>query len=130
MRRLSRFSWNAAVAGLAVAIGVLTAGSLAGAQEVLTYKGEIVEVSCFKKGVAQSTGAAHVACAKECVQKGQPLGILTEGDGLVKITGDYAANKYAKLMDFIGKTVEVRGTDDRYLDYSRAIKVTSIKLSK
>jgi len=130
MRRLSRFSWNAAVAGLAVAVGVLTAGSLAGAQEVLTYKGEIVEVSCFKKGVAQSTGAAHVACAKECVQKGQPLGILTEGDGLVKITGDYAANKYAKLMDFIGKTVEVRGTDDRYLDYSRAIKVTTIKLSK
>jgi hypothetical protein len=130
MRRLSRFSWNAAVAGLAVAVGVLTAGSVAGAQEVLTYKGEIVEVSCFKKGVAQSTGAAHVACAKECVQKGQPLGILTEGDGLVKITGDYAANKYAKLMDFIGKTVEVRGTDDRYLDYSRAIKVTSIKLSK
>src|SRR5262245_17996684 len=130
MRRLSRFSWNAAVAGLAVAVGVLTAGSLAGAQEVLTYKGEIVEVSCFKKGVAQSTGAAHVACAKECVQKGQPLGILTEGDGLVKITGDYAANKYAKLMDFICKTVEVRVTDDRYLDYSRAIKVTTIKRSK
>src|SRR5262245_23108749 len=101
---------------LVIAVGVLAGGSLTGAQEALTYKGEIVEVSCFKKGVAQSTGAAHVACAKECVQKGQPLGILTEGDGLVKITGDYAANKYAKLIEFIGKTDEIRDTDDLDLD--------------
>ena len=114
-----------------VAAGMLWAGSLSiSAQEQLTYKGEIVEVSCFKQGVAKGTGAAHVTCAKECVAKGQPLGILTEGDGLVKITGDYAANKYAKMLDFIGKQVEVRGTDDRYLDYSRAIKITSVKLVK
>jgi hypothetical protein len=96
------------------------------AQEAMTLRGEIVELSCFSKGVAQSTGPAHVACAKECVQKGQGLGILTEGDGLLKITGDYAANKYAKLVDYIGKQVEVRGTSDRYLDYSRAIKVIRI----
>ena len=114
-----------------VAAGLLSMGSLAvGAQETLTYRGEIVEVSCFGKGVAKSTGPSHVACAKECVQKGQALGILTEGDGLVKITGDYAANKYAKLLDYIGKQVEVRGASDRYLDYSRAIKVASVKLVK
>ena len=122
MRRLSAI----------VAVGFLSAGSLAvGAQETLTYRGEIVEASCFRtKGVANSTGPSHVTCAKECVQKGQALGILTEGDGFVKITGDYAANKYAKLLDYIGKQVEVRGADDRYLDYSRAIKITSIKLVK
>ena len=113
------------VAGL-----LLGAPAATGAQDAqgsaLTLRGEIVEVSCFSKGVAQSTGASHVACAKDCVQKGQPLGILTEEDGLLKITGDYAANKYAKLVDFIGKQVEVRGTSDRYLDYSRAIKVTAV----
>ena len=96
----------------------------------MTLRGEIVEVSCFAKGVAQSTGPSHVACAKECVQKGQALGILTEGDGLVKITGEYAANKYAKLVDYVGKQVEVRGTTDRYLDYSRAIKATAITVSR
>ena len=100
------------------------------AQAAMTLRGEIVELSCFAKGVAQSTGASHVACAKECVQKGQALGILTEGDGLVKITGDYAANKYAKLVDYVGKQVEVRGTADRYLDYSRAIKVTAITAAR
>ena len=122
MRRLSTL----------VAAGLLSIASVAvGAQETLTYRGEIVEASCFRtKGVANSTGPSHLACAKDCVQKGQPLGILTEGDGFVKITGDYAANKYAKLLDYIGKQVEVRGTDDRYLDYSRAIKVASVKLVK
>jgi hypothetical protein len=34
---------------------------------------------------------------------------LTDGDGLVKITGDYAAEKYAKLLPYVGRQVEVTG---------------------
>jgi hypothetical protein len=97
------------------------------AQQPLTVRGEIVEVSCYTKlGVDKSTGAAHVACAKDCVSKGQALAILTDGDGLLKITGDYAADKYAKLTTYIGRQVEMTGTPDRYLDYSRAIRVTKV----
>ena len=97
------------------------------AQQALTLRGEIVEVSCYTKlGIDKSTGAAHAACAKECASKGQPLAILTDGDGLVKITGDYAANNFAKLMPYIGRQVEVSGTADRYLDYSRAIRVAKL----
>lgn len=114
--------------GLALAVIVGIQSLSLGAQQELTFKGEIVEVSCFTKlGVAKSTGDAHVACAKECAAKGQALGILTDGDGLIKITGDYAANKYEKLLPYVGKQVEVQGTDDRYLDYSRAIKVSKIR---
>jgi hypothetical protein len=110
-----------------VGVVLLLAGSTSTiAQETMTLRGEVVEVSCFPKGVAQATGAAHIACAKECVQKGQGLGVLSQEDGLVKVTGDYAANKYAKLVPFIGRRVEVVGTSDRYLDYSRAIKVTKL----
>lgn len=107
---------------------LLTSGLVAvSAQDSLTMRGEIVEVSCYSKlGVEKSTGAAHVACAKDCVSKGQPLAILTDGEGLIKITGDYAANKYAKLVTYIGRQVEVTGTTDRYLDYSRAIRVTKL----
>lgn len=107
---------------------LLTSGLVAvSAQDSLTMRGEIVEVSCYSKlGVEKSTGAAHVACAKDCVSKGQPLAILTDGEGLIKITGDYAANKYAKLVTYIGQQVEVTGTTDRYLDYSRAIRVTKL----
>jgi hypothetical protein len=102
-------------------------GAFVRAQQPLTLRGEIVEVSCYTKlGIEKSTGAGHVACAKECVGKGQALAILTDGDGLIKITGDYAAEKYAKLVPYVGRQVEVTGTPDRYLDYSRAIKVTKL----
>jgi hypothetical protein len=102
-------------------------GTGAAAQQPLTVRGEIVEVSCYTKlGIEKSTGTGHVACAKECAAKGQPLAILTDGDGLLKITGDYAADKYAKLIPYVGRQVEVSGTPDRYLDYSRAIKVTKL----
>ena len=108
------------VAGVAMSAGVHT-------QQPLTVRGEIVEVSCYTKlGIEKSTGAGHIACAKECAGKGQPLAILTDGDGLLKITGDYAADKYAKLLPYVGRQVEVTGTPDRYLDYSRAIKVTKL----
>lgn len=110
-----------------VILAAAAMGAFVHAQQPLTLRGEIVEVSCYTKlGIEKSTGAGHLACAKECVGKGQALGILTDGDGLLKITGDYAAEKYAKLLPYVGRQVEVTGTPDRYLDYSRAIKVTKI----
>jgi len=77
-----------------------------------TLKGEILEISCYReKGVAGSTGAAHVACARDCVSKGGSLGILTDGDGLFKVVGELEKNKYAKLVSYIGKNVELTGTE-------------------
>jgi len=111
---------------IVVAVLVGTAGSSAAAED-LALKGEIVELSCYSKlGVAGGTGVAHIACAKECVAKGQALGILTDGEGLIKITGSFAENKYGKLVEHIGRQVELRGTDARYLDYSRAINVSRV----
>ena len=79
----------------------------------ITYTGEIVDISCYKaKGVAGGTGAAHADCAKVCIlQKDAALGILTDGDGLFKIWGSAAKDKYAKLQPYIGQTVEVTGTE-------------------
>lgn len=79
----------------------------------LTHTGEIVDISCYKaKGVAGGTGAAHADCAKVCIlQKDAAVGILTDGDGLFKIWGSAAKDKYAKLQPYIGQTVEVTGTE-------------------
>lgn len=79
----------------------------------MTLTGEIVDISCYKsKGVAGGTGAAHVDCAKICVlQKDAAVGILTDGDGLFKIWGAAAKDKYAKVMPYIGQTVEITGTE-------------------
>jgi DNA/RNA endonuclease YhcR with UshA esterase domain len=75
--------------------------------------GEIVEISCYKqKGVAAGTGEAHVACAKQCVlDKGAALGILSDGDGLFRLWGNLARDKYAKLMPYLGQTVTITGTE-------------------
>ena len=79
----------------------------------LTYTGEIVDISCYKsKGVAGGTGAAHADCAKICIlQKDAAVGILTDGDGLFKIWGTAAQNKYAKVVPFLGQQVEITGTE-------------------
>jgi hypothetical protein len=79
----------------------------------MTMTGEIVDISCYKsKGVAGGTGAAHADCAKICIlQKDGAVGILTDGDGLFRIWGSAAQNKYAKVMPFIGQTVEITGTE-------------------
>lgn len=83
-----------------------------GRGEEMTLRGEVVEVSCYKKkGVAEGTGANHIACAKECVKQGKALGLLSDGDGLFRIVGDLTKNDSANLVSYIGQTVEVRGTE-------------------
>lgn len=79
----------------------------------MTLTGEIVDISCYKaKGVAGGTGASHVECAKICIlEKGAQVGILSDGDGLFKIWGPMAANKFAKVMPFLGQQVEITGTE-------------------
>ena len=100
--------------------GLLALGTTVMAQEPvikrsapMTLTGEIVDISCYKsKGVAGGTGAAHVDCAKICIlQKDGAVGILTDGDGLFKIWGAAAKDKYAKVQPFIGQQVEITGTE-------------------
>ncbi len=115
----------------AMAVTLTLSAGLVAAQPELTIRGEVIDQSCYRKlGVEKGTGAAHLSCALDCAKKGQVLGILTDGDGLLKITGDYVANNNAKLIDYVGKYVEVSGTRDRFTDYSAAIKVTKITAAK
>lgn len=100
----------------------------------MTLTGEVVEISCYKqKGVAAGTGAAHVECAKLCVRtKNTALGILSDGDGLFRLWGTMARDKYAKLLPYVGQTVEVTGTEVMLSNnYDvRSFEVQSIKAAK
>ena len=101
------------------AMAIVVSVTLAGQEPVIkrsapmTLAGEIVDISCYKsKGVAGGTGAAHVDCARICIlQKDGAVGILTDGDGLFRIWGAAAKDKYAKVMPYIGQTVEITGTE-------------------
>ena len=77
-----------------------------------TMRGTIVEVTCFRQqGAATVSTPEQVGCAKKRVGEDGRLGILTEGDGLFQITGAFAANKYAKLIPFIGQRVDLSGAE-------------------
>jgi hypothetical protein len=73
-----------------------------------TIKGEVVEIACLTSKKDAGKGDAHAACAMSCAKRGQPMGILT-ADAVYTITGDYAADKNAKILDFVAKQVTVSG---------------------
>jgi len=93
----------------------------------MTVKGEVVDVACAVDKKAEGKGAAHASCAMACAKKGQPVGILT-ADAIYTVTGDYAASKNAKLLDFVAKNVIVTGEVSEK-DGVKSINVKSIKLA-
>ena len=64
----------------------------------MTVKGEVVDIACATGKKEAGKGDAHAACAMTCAKSGQPVGLLT-ADAIYTVTGDYAANKNAKLLD-------------------------------
>lgn len=96
----------AIVTGAAVVAALSMSAPLVAAD--MTVKGEVVDVACAIGKGDDGKGAAHAACAMSCARRGQPVGILT-ADAVYELTGDYAANRNAKLLDFVAKRVEVTG---------------------
>ena len=94
----------------------------------MTVKGEVVDISCATTKGAAGKGEAHAACAMSCAKSGQPVGIMT-ADAIYTVTGDYAAAKNAKLLDFVAKTVTVSG-DVTEKDGVKSINVKSIAVAK
>ena len=93
----------------------------------MTVKGEVVDVACSTAKKEAGHGAGHASCAMVCAKKGQPVGILT-ADAVYTVTGDYAANNNAKLLDFVAKNVIVTG-EVTEKDGQKVINVKSIKLA-
>ncbi len=95
----------------------------------MMVKGEVVDIACAtdKDQKDGGKGEAHAACAMSCAKRGQPVGLLTP-DAIYQLTGDYAANKNAKLLDFIAKKVIITGEVSEK-DGVKLINVKSIKLA-
>ena len=97
---------------------------LAAAQEK-TVSGMVVDVACHKDG---KKGADHEGCATSCAKRGQPAGVAAK-DAVYVITGKFAANKNEKLIEFVNKVVDVKGTITEK-DGQKMIDATSITLAK
>ena len=105
----------------AAAIAFTFAMPLAAAD--MTLKGEVVAVSCLAVKPELKPG-----CSTAAAKKGEPLAIQTP-DSNYTITGDYSANKNAKLLDFIAKVLIVTGEISEKDNGGKTINVKSIKLA-
>ena len=74
----------------------------------VTVTGEVVDLACAMTKSDAGRGDAHAACALSCARRGEPLGVLT-ADAVYEVTGDFAADHNAKLLDFVAKVVIVAG---------------------
>ena len=91
-----------------LAVASLALGAPARAQEQMTVKGEVLDLTCYvAKG---SKGERHKTCAKMCAKKGLPLGVLTDdGKVFVLIEDHDDPDPYAAVKDLAGEHAEITG---------------------
>lgn len=92
-----------------------------------TVKGQLIDTSCGKN---DEKGEALEKCAKACAGRGEPVAVYTADGGVFLVTGDYAANKNAKLLEFMGKTVEVTGEVAKDKDGKMTIAADKVSAAK
>ena len=110
---------------VAAFVAALVVPALASDEKTIT--GQVVDVVCTMKDKANA-GEDHLGCAQSCAKRGQPVGIVAD-DAIYTITGEYAADKNAKLIEYLAKKVTVTGTVMEK-DGAKTIDVTSIALAK
>lgn len=98
------------------------------AAELKTVTGEITDLECSLSKGASGQGEAHAACAMNCAKTGAQMALLTD-DGVYVIEGSYAADNNAKLLDFVAKKVEAKGTITER-DGTRYLNVAAMMVQK
>ena len=98
----------AAVCALTLGAWTTIAPARAASAADETITGRLVESGCAAMGSAEPSDE-HVACMVRCAKNGDPIGILTD-DGIVTITGDWAATHPGDLADMMAKQVRATGT--------------------
>jgi hypothetical protein len=82
--------------------------------ESVTVRGLLVDEFCSKTAPPHDnhdnkTQAEMESCALECARKGDPVVLLTADGKVYRITGGLAANRNAKLIPHMSRTVEITG---------------------
>jgi len=120
---MNRKVWTVVVA-MAFALGLAAVGAQQPppAQET-TITGEVIDSGCGQ-------GKGHEECATQCVRDNKSPAAIKNKDGVYVITGDYAANKNAKIVPFVAKDVTAKGVVAKDKDGKLTINVSSIELAK
>jgi hypothetical protein len=91
----------------------------------VTLAGEVLDLYCFMNHPDTGMGEGHAKCAKSCINKGLPIGFLSDGVVYLIIGKDHepAAEMVA---EFAGMQSEITGT---FVEHHgvKAIEIASIK---
>jgi len=93
-------------------LALLVSATLAGAAraaDVSIVRGEVMHLECPLGKGDTGRGERHAACAMTSARNGEPMVLLTD-EAVLIIEGSYVAEKNAKLLDFVGRRVEAKGT--------------------
>lgn len=72
--------------------------------------GEIVDLHCYLQQSEKAIGEAHAACARRCLEQGQPMGLL-EDDGTLWVLSAWhlSSNAFDTAKQMAGRRVVVEG---------------------
>jgi hypothetical protein len=114
-----------AIALIAMSVSFSVSANIRVGDKEVTIKGEVIDQPCYE-GSNSKRGDTHKACALSCAKRGGQLAIVDEKNNVYSITGDYAANKNEKLIEFVAETVEVKGVVTEK-DGKKSIALSAIK---
>jgi hypothetical protein len=78
------------------------------AKEV-TMTGEVLDLYCYMNHPDTGQGPDHAKCATACINKGLPIGFLSNGE-VYLITGKDHGPVASMVADFAGKKSTIKGT--------------------
>jgi len=101
---------------LLVLVSIIACGISLGAtacSKDQVVRGQLVDKVCYLGDPKANRGDNHPGmasdCATTCAQKGSPVALVTDEGKLYEIAGPLAADRNAKLVPHIARTVEIRG---------------------
>lgn len=75
----------------------------------VTLKGEVVDLQCYLVHPDMGQGPDHAKCAQMCMNKGLPVGFLTEEGKLYLLLGP-GHDSVRSMVSATGETVTLKGT--------------------
>jgi hypothetical protein len=76
----------------------------------VTLRGEILDMYCFMKHPENGQGPDHAKCAANCIQKGLPVGFLSEDGTVYLIIGKDHDSVNEMVVEYAGKQAMLTGT--------------------
>ena len=91
----------------------------------VTLVGEVLDLYCFMEHPQNGQGLGHAQCAQKCINKGLPIGFLTEGEVYLLLGQDHESAKDV-VVNFAGMQSRLTG---KLIDHHgvKSIEVVSIE---